>query len=356
MTSQTFIGSVKSYNPAKGWGFVESPESTQMFGADVFLLKSSLGAQWVNKGDQVSFKVQEGPRGVQATDVEVLFSSGPPNGGGSLAEGGQVLWGMIQSFTDSKGYGFIACDVTHNKFGKDVFFLKSVVKGGMAMTGAQVQFSVCIGDRGPVANHVQIMDNQWGNQWGGGSPQGWNAGSMDSQSLIGAVKSYNTEKGFGFIASDMTQKQFGKDVFFLKSVVHGGIAMDGSQVQFSVTVGARGPVATHVQLMDSPWGADQWGAGGAQGGSWDGWGGPATSGMGSGCGGMMMQGHAMPTDFDLGYGCGGMMMKGQALSNDLNAGFGGPCGPCGCGMMKGQALPNALNAGGMGMMKGQTPY
>lgn len=348
MASQTFIGSVKSYNPAKGWGFVESPESTQMFGADVFLLKSSLGAQWVNKGDQVSFKVQEGPRGVQATDVEVLFSSGPPAGGGgcSPAQGGQVLWGMIQSFAEAKGYGFIACDDTHNKFGKDVFFLKSVVHGGMAMTGAQVQFSVSVGERGPVASHVQIMGNQWANPWGGGAPQGWNAGGMgmDSQSSIGTVKSYNPEKGFGFIASDMTQKQFGKDVFFLKSVVSGGMAMSGSQVQFSVSVGERGPVALHVQLMDSQWGAGPWGAGGPQGGAWDGW------------GGMMMQGQGMPTDFDSAAGCGGMMMKGQALSNDLNAGFGGPCGPCGCGMMKGQALPNALNAGGMGMMKGQTPY
>lgn len=61
-------GIVKWYSRGKGYGFI-----TPAQGADVFLHKSGvLGGQAPCAGQLVEYAVTNGPRGVQASDVEIL--------------------------------------------------------------------------------------------------------------------------------------------------------------------------------------------------------------------------------------------------------------------------------------------
>ena len=61
-------GTVKWFNAAKGYGFIQ--RST---GEDVFVHYKAIvgdGFKTLNEGDQVQFEFEKGPKGFQATKVE----------------------------------------------------------------------------------------------------------------------------------------------------------------------------------------------------------------------------------------------------------------------------------------------
>lgn len=63
-------GTVKWFNEAKGFGFIEQAE-----GPDVFVHFSAIqseGFKTLNEGQRVSFEVEEGPKGPQASNVMPL--------------------------------------------------------------------------------------------------------------------------------------------------------------------------------------------------------------------------------------------------------------------------------------------
>ena len=63
-------GTVKWFNEAKGFGFIQQSE-----GEDVFVHYSGIngaGHKSLNEGDQVCFEVQRGPKGLQAVNVSKL--------------------------------------------------------------------------------------------------------------------------------------------------------------------------------------------------------------------------------------------------------------------------------------------
>jgi CspA family cold shock protein len=63
-------GTVKWFNDSKGFGFIE-----QENGDDVFVHHTginSTGFKSLNEGDQVSFEVEQGQKGLAATNVTVL--------------------------------------------------------------------------------------------------------------------------------------------------------------------------------------------------------------------------------------------------------------------------------------------
>jgi CspA family cold shock protein len=63
-----FTGKVKWFNEAKGYGFIQQDE-----GPDVFVHYSNImgkGFRTLKEDDEVEFEVNEGPKGLQAVNVE----------------------------------------------------------------------------------------------------------------------------------------------------------------------------------------------------------------------------------------------------------------------------------------------
>ena len=68
--SEKQTGTVKWFNAAKGFGFISREE-----GEDVFVHYSAIAADGfrsLEEGQNVKFNVEETPKGLQATDVEVV--------------------------------------------------------------------------------------------------------------------------------------------------------------------------------------------------------------------------------------------------------------------------------------------
>jgi|TARA_B100000795_G_C22795735_1_gene439253 CspA family cold shock protein len=60
-------GTVKFFNDSKGFGFI-TPDSGDK---DVFVHANGL-IDDINEGDKVSYDVEEGPKGMNATNVKVI--------------------------------------------------------------------------------------------------------------------------------------------------------------------------------------------------------------------------------------------------------------------------------------------
>jgi len=68
--SERVTGTVKWFNGAKGYGFIERPN-----GEDVFVHYSAIRGQGfrnLEEGQSVEFTVEQGQKGLQATDVAVV--------------------------------------------------------------------------------------------------------------------------------------------------------------------------------------------------------------------------------------------------------------------------------------------
>jgi len=61
-------GTVKWYNPRKGYGFISGED-----GKDVFVHRSSMpDGTYLNEGDKVDYQLEDSERGPQATNVKKL--------------------------------------------------------------------------------------------------------------------------------------------------------------------------------------------------------------------------------------------------------------------------------------------
>eukprot|EP00933_Yihiella_yeosuensis_P051627 TRINITY_DN495_c0_g2_i1.p1 TRINITY_DN495_c0_g2~~TRINITY_DN495_c0_g2_i1.p1 ORF type:complete len:207 (-),score=80.16 TRINITY_DN495_c0_g2_i1:172-792(-) len=129
-------GTVKSFNPHKGWGFVECN------GQDMFLNKKECKGVCVSKGDQVQFTVQQTEKGSAAADVTSL-----------KAPDERYYFGEIKRFNPTKGFGFI----TSEAFQEDIFVLKSELPGGFGPEGGLCKFKASKEQKGYAAKEIQLL-------------------------------------------------------------------------------------------------------------------------------------------------------------------------------------------------------
>ena len=68
-------GKVAFFHDRKGYGFIETPEADD----DVFFHMDDIDGPEPQEGDEFEFEIEEGERGLRATDLERIESGG---GGG----------------------------------------------------------------------------------------------------------------------------------------------------------------------------------------------------------------------------------------------------------------------------------
>jgi len=297
--SGPFVGRVKSNNPSKGFGFITCDETQALYGADVYL--NSTEGHGLEPGQEVYFQVQTNQQGKpQAVGVSAFtkkrsydsMSTGQvqfpptmpmpmPNGKGngkginwqSSSWQGQAiagLWnpafwqpvgsgqdglfsGVVKSFNQEKGYGFISCDEAWQLYHSDIFLHQNEASG--LEVGSPVSFRVHFNGRGqPQANSVSAV--------GGVAKRAKT--EADSRSVpeplhslplfpdgpfTGTVKSYNATTGYGFIECSETKELFSQDVFLHKTQVNAGLDV-GSTVSFQVRLNKHGqPQADNVEQV-----------------------------------------------------------------------------------------------------------
>jgi CspA family cold shock protein len=67
----TIKGKVKWFNPTKGFGFIEREDKDK----DVFVHVSAVrdaGLDHLNEGEEISFDVEDGPKGPNATKLQKI--------------------------------------------------------------------------------------------------------------------------------------------------------------------------------------------------------------------------------------------------------------------------------------------
>lgn len=202
VTHENIEAKIKWFDPEKGFGFASPADGS----ADVFVHVSSIGPldpQDLQPGATIVADLGEGRRGLQVVAVhEIDASTAQP----AAPRGGARPFARPR---DDFGGGYD--------------------RGGSGYDRGQGGFDR--GDRGG---------------FGGGYDRGASApmeGPFD-----GAVKFFNADRGFGFIAPD----QGGPDVFLhVSSLSRSGLQppMDGQRVRFSIRAGKKGPEAANISYV-----------------------------------------------------------------------------------------------------------
>jgi cold shock CspA family protein len=160
--------------------------------------------------------------------------------------------GILKSYSEKNGFGFIECPPTKQQYGCDVFVHRS--EGQRMSIGSRVKFQVHLNKKGqPQANNVEVVAQHSSPDVGSLSHTGTvDQNSADSSGLVGPflgrVKSNNPQQGYGFITCDETQALYNADVFLNRTEGHG--LEPGQEVYFQVQTNHQGkPQAARVSVV-----------------------------------------------------------------------------------------------------------
>jgi cold shock protein len=200
-------GTIKWYDPTKGFGFV-APEGSA---SDLFVHRSSLASTLDGdpaEGDKVTFDEGTSDRGPVAVNVVIIERSGIP--------------ARQRSERSSSSYG------------DDSYGSSSYGSGGSSSYGSR-----------------SSSGGGYGSSSSYGTPRSSSRASVTPEELAnapvgqGTVKRYDSERGFGFIGQDS-----GDDIFVHHSALNGATIQPGDKVEFKVVSSAKGPRAEEVRRTE----------------------------------------------------------------------------------------------------------
>eukprot|EP00929_Paragymnodinium_shiwhaense_P096453 TRINITY_DN5803_c0_g1_i1.p1 TRINITY_DN5803_c0_g1~~TRINITY_DN5803_c0_g1_i1.p1 ORF type:complete len:454 (-),score=85.69 TRINITY_DN5803_c0_g1_i1:112-1473(-) len=177
----SYVGTIKSFDDSRGFGFIDCEVTRRSTGKDVLLLRSQLNGAAVKMGDKVSFNVEDNNgKGLKATSVAIISAEGLLITPQDIQDqrqavlqatgSSQQFTGEIKQYDDNKGYGFIDCAETMQLYNKDIFLLRSSMKDNPGKVGDRISFTVSVGTKGPVAENVSVLPA--GSEGGFGAARG----------------------------------------------------------------------------------------------------------------------------------------------------------------------------------------
>lgn len=159
---------------------------------------------------------------------------------------GRRVEAKVKWFNASKGFGF----VTPTDGSQDAFLPVAVLRRAGyegVREGASVTCEISAGAKGPLVTTILNIDDSTAvAPHGGGSAD--QRGSRPSQTIEGAVKWFEPEKGYGFISPDGG----GKDVFIhITALRRSGVtSLDpGQRVRVEAVDGKKGLEADRITLL-----------------------------------------------------------------------------------------------------------
>jgi len=257
---ERLVGVIKSFDNAKGFGFIQCDETFHVHQRDVFLSDKQL-VEGAMVGAMVSFEVTLNKQGhPQAQNLAPAFvepmvpepvrppqhrkqpslqpSQRPPAGPGHFI-------GTVKKFDRAKRFGFIECTELFQQFGRDVFL--SDVQIGNFDNGSVVAFQMTLNQQGfPQAQDLQEADASAFDAPPAGRPAKRQRGSpMPGVTRhVGVIKKFQADKHHGFIECEELQ-HYGFDVFLSDKQI--GEFQNGSHVSFGFQLKNGRPQALDLE-------------------------------------------------------------------------------------------------------------
>lgn len=167
---ERYIGTIKAFSGAQGFGFIMNQDVLKRFGCDAFFNQAVEGG--IHIGGRVAFTLEISRDGrPQAKDI--IIQDLPKSGADSRPQGpsgpstmqkdfvGKVFRGRCKSFNANRGFGFIACSEVQIAFGgRDIYVAHAQVpEEGRLTAGREYDFRLSVDRQGqPQARELQIVD------------------------------------------------------------------------------------------------------------------------------------------------------------------------------------------------------
>jgi len=184
LKEERFTGTLKAFNVAQGFGFIQSVPIMKKYGCDVFLNQAVEGGIVI--GSTVSFGIELSKAGRPQARRAIMLEVGSQhtatqyhtrvNHMPGLA--GSVYRGCVKSFNALHGFGFLTCpDLMYTFGGRDVYISKMQVPNGHIAVGQEVEFCLQIDRHGqPQAHDIILLSPSKRPSEGrmrGSGPSGW---------------------------------------------------------------------------------------------------------------------------------------------------------------------------------------
>mmetsp|Transcript_37192 Transcript_37192/g.104963 ORF Transcript_37192/g.104963 Transcript_37192/m.104963 type:complete len:483 (-) Transcript_37192:83-1531(-) len=220
-----FRGKIKYFDESKGYGFIRCPELVDEFKCDVFVHQSQLNGCAVR--DEVEFLMKlSSKRQPQATELR-------------RCDGHKEYTGVIKFIDREKGYAFVTCDELHEVYSTDVYVAQQELQDLAAEVRDIVRFAVKLGKKGgPQAVNLSLVRPPPSSNVDGDCDEEEGAEDIASGRLTGTVKSFDVDRGYGFISSPEVKKRYDRDVFLHSKQIKQ--FQMGDHVTFSLRINGQG--------------------------------------------------------------------------------------------------------------------